>query len=282
MKYEELKRIVFENIRDFNPAHIFECGQVFRWLPEDESAEVYTGVAGSYAARVSFSSGKLIIETSGGDEDFWYKYFDLGTDYGVIKDELVRNEPKIAKACEYGCGIRILRQDLFETIISFIISQNNNIPRIRKNIEALCERYGGRIGDIEGRTLFAFPTPEALAAADEEDMAALKLGYRGPYIIETAKRYLQAGCPSCREDLLSMHGIGPKVANCIMLFGLSDVAAFPIDTWVRQIMSDMYGFADKDVKGMQKFAEEKFGCYAGYAQQYLFYYYREKGKESAE
>lgn len=275
MKYEDLNKIEFENIRDFDPVHIFECGQVFRWIQNDESGEVYTGVAGCYAARVKFSSGTLTIEASGGDEDFWRRYFDLDTDYGVIKDELTDNEPKIEKACEYGSGIRILRQDLFETIISFIISQNNNIPRIRKNIEALCETYGEKIGDIEGKTVYAFPAPEALAGADEEDMAALRLGYRGPYIIETAKRYLEAGCPTCREELLAMHGIGPKVANCIMLFGLSDVAAFPIDTWVRQIMTDMYGFADKDVKGMQSFAAEKFGPYAGYAQQYLFYYYRD-------
>jgi len=276
MKYEELNNIVFDNIRDFNPVHTFECGQVFRWRPEEEKGEIYAGVAGCNAARIKFSDGKLTIEASGGDQEFWYDYFDLTTDYGAIKDELVRNEPKIEKACEYGYGIRILRQDLFETIISFIISQNNNIPRIRKNIESLCETYGEEIGDIEGKTVYAFPTPEALADADEEELSELKLGYRGPYIIETAKKYLEAGCPTCREELLSMHGVGPKVANCIMLFGLSDVAAFPIDTWVRQIMTDMYGFADKDVKGMQRFAEEKFGSYAGYAQQYLFYYYRDR------
>lgn len=286
MIYKE--RFVFENINDFKPVHIFECGQVFRWVPEnrkeDQTIEragcddaAYIGFAGGYAARVSFDEGRLIIEASGGDREFWHDYFDLGTDYGVIKETLVKNEPKMKPATEYGCGIRILNQDLFEMIISFIISQNNNIPRIRKNIESLCERYGEEIGSEDGRILYAFPTAETLADAELEDLAALKLGYRAAYIKESARCYLEKGRPCSREDLLGMHGIGPKVANCIMLFGLGDVAAFPVDTWVRHIMNDMYGFSENDTKGMMEFAREKFGNYAGYAQQYLFYYYRDKG-----
>ena len=279
MNYSDFNKIVFNNIKDFDPVHIFECGQVFRWLPEDGSyGKSYTGVCGSYAARVSYDDGTLVIEANGGDRDFWSRYFDLNTDYTEIKDCLIKNEPKIKEATEYGCGIRILNQDIFETIISFIISQNNNIPRIRKNIESICERYGESIAEIEGKTIYAFPTPEALANARVDDLAALKLGYRSAYIKESSREFLQDGCPECREDLIAMHGIGPKVANCIMLFGLGDVAAFPVDTWVRHIMNDMYGFSENDSKGMMEFAREKFGDYAGYAQQYLFYYYREKGK----
>ena len=286
MIYKE--KIVFENIKDFEPVHIFECGQVFRWVSEKRKEDepnrktgcedtAYVGFAGGYAARVSFDDGRLSIESSGGSREFWHDYFDLGTDYGEIKDTLIKNEPKLKAATEYGYGIRILNQDLFETIISFIISQNNNIPRIRKNIESLCERYGEEIGSEDGKTLYAFPTPEVLADADLEDLAALKLGYRGPYIKESARCYLENGKPCTRDALLSMHGIGPKVANCIMLFGLRDVEAFPIDTWVKHIMTDMYDISEKDVQGMYKTAYEKFGKYAGYAQQYLFYYYRDKG-----
>ena len=286
MIYKE--KIEFDNIRDFEPVHIFECGQVFRWVPEKRKegepngqagivADVYTGFAGAYAARVGFDNGRLSIETSGGSREFWHDYFDLGTDYGEIKETLVKNEPKLKDATEYGYGIRILNQDLFETIISFIISQNNNIPRIRKNIESLCERYGEEIGNEDGKTLYAFPTPKALADASEDDLAALKLGYRSAYIKESARCYLEKGSPCTREELLNMHGIGPKVANCIMLFGLRDVEAFPIDTWVKHIMTDMYDISGKDVQGMYKTAYEKFGKYAGYAQQYLFYYYRDKG-----
>ena len=262
--------MVFRDIHDLDLTHIFECGQCFRWMPDGSGA--YTGAAGSFAARVSFKDSCLSIEATGGDEAFWRDYFDLDTDYGAIKDALSKSEPRIEQATDYGYGIRILNQDIFETMISFIVSQNNNIPRIRKNIEALCDRYGERINDVYS----AFPSPEALAGADESDLAAMKLGYRGPYIIESAKKYLDDGCPQGRDELLTYHGIGPKVADCIMLFGLHHVEAFPIDTWVKHIMSDMYGFDEKDVKGMQRFAEERFGELAGYAQQYLFYYYRDR------
>ena len=286
MPKEFSRRTEFDNIRDFNPAHIFECGQCFRWLPSEDSAEggrqVWIGASGSYAAEISYEDGRLIIDSTGGDKEFWYEYFDLATDYGKIKDDLIKNEPRMKEPCEYGCGIRILNQDLFETLISFIISQNNNIPRIRKNIEALCDAYGEPIGIFGGRTLHAFPTPEALAAADVCELAELRLGYRCEYIKESSAAYLEGGAPKTREEMLEMHGVGPKVANCIMLFGLHDVAAFPIDTWVKYIMHDMYGFDEGDVKGMQRFARDKFGGYAGYAQQYLFHYYREKGKEAGE
>ena len=258
-------------MRDIDLTHVFECGQCFRWVPDGSGA--YTGAAGSFAARVSLEGSKLIIDATGGDEAFWRRYFDLETDYGVIKDRLTASEPRIRAATEYGSGIRILNQDIFETIISFIISQNNNIPRIRKNIESVCSAYGSV---IEGSDMRAFPSPRALAEADEADLNAMKLGYRSGYITAAARRFMERGCPQTRDELLAFHGIGPKVANCIMLFGLRDTAAFPVDTWVKQIMNDMYGFGTSDIKGMQRFAAERFGELAGYAQQYLFYYYRDK------
>ena len=266
--------MVFKNIKDIDLTHIFECGQCFRWVPD--GPEAYSGAAGSFAAHISLSDGCLNVEATGGDEEFWSRYFDLDTDYGAIKKKLTDSEPLIKPATEYGQGIRILNQDPFETIISFIISQNNNIPRIRKNIESLCCAYGE---PIPGSSLHAFPTPEALAGARVCDLAELRLGYRCEYIKASAERYLKEGCPETREELLAFHGIGPKVANCIMLFGLRDTAAFPVDTWVRQIMNDMYGFDLKDTKGMQAFAAEKYGDLAGYAQQYLFYYYRDRSRK---
>lgn len=266
-----MDRIAINNVTDFDLTHIFECGQCFRWVPSADGRG-YAGAAGDKAARIDYKDGTLTVESLGGDEEFWRNYFDLGTDYSAIKRELISNEPRIEEACKYGSGIRILRQDPFETIISFIISQNNNIPRIRKNIESICDKYGR---EIEGSTVHAFPDAETLADASVDDIAAMKLGYRSEYIIRAARKYADEGCPDCREGLLSFHGVGPKVANCIMLFGLRDMAAFPIDTWVKHIMNDMYGFDEKDVKGMQSFAEEHFGPLAGYAQQYLFYYYRD-------
>lgn len=279
-----MNKYTFENIHDFDLTHIFECGQCFRWVPAGDGSRDYIGAAGKYAARISFAEGKndiggtLTIEATGGSKEFWYDYFDLDTDYSLIKAELAANDPAIIPAMEYGFGIRILNQDLFETIISFIISQNNNIPRIRKNIESICEKYGEPIGDAFGRSWHAFPEPAALAQADVEDLMALRLGYRAGYIKAAGERYLSCPKPVCRDDVLAYLGIGPKVANCIMLFGLRSTEAFPVDTWVRHIMNDMYGFEEKDVKGMMDFAAGKFSQNAGYAQQYLFYYYRDSGK----
>ena len=276
-----MRTIIFENTEDTVLEHIFECGQCFRWVPADDGSGDYIGAAGGYPARISMRGRDLVIEAAGGDEAFWRDYFDLDTDYGEIKRRLAESEPLIADAVGYGRGIRILRQDLFETIISFIISQNNNIPRIRKNIESLCRTYGKFAGEAFGREWYAFPGPDDLRQADEEDLAGLRLGYRAGYIKAAAERFAaDAGCgnlPQTREDILGYRGVGPKVANCIMLFGLRDVAAFPVDTWVRHIMSDMYGIDEGDMKEMERFAREKFGGLAGYAQQYLFYYYRDRG-----
>ncbi len=273
-----IKTITLEGIRDFVPDHIFECGQCFRWNMEGNA---YVGVVSGKVARVNYvpdgdcsCNGNLVIETTGGDESFWRHYFDLETDYGMIKQTIMDKEPRIKAACDCGSGIRILNQDMFETLISFIVSQNNNIPRIKKNIEAICEHYGEPLGEVFGKERFAFPTPEVLSQTPVCELADLKLGYRCEYIVASAKKYLEEGAPHIYDEVIQYHGVGPKVANCIMLFGLHKVDAFPIDTWVKHIMNDMYGFDEKDVKGMGAFADEKWGEYAGYAQQYLFDYYR--------
>lgn len=286
MKTEKIK---LKGIRDFNLTHIFECGQCFRWNKceayDEEDTEAYIGIVGSYVAKASMESADtMLLEVSGGDEEFWRNYFDLQTDYSKIKKELlscelakkteVNCESSLEAAIDYGYGIRILNQDLFETLISFIISQNNNIPRIKKCIEALAANYGECLGEVFGETRFAFPSPRKLAQAPVCELAALKLGYRCEYIVQAAKRFLEEGAPTNYEQIINYLGIGPKVANCIRLFGLHEVGAFPIDTWVKHIMNDMYGFKESDVRGMSEFADKCFGSNAGYAQQYLFYYYR--------
>ena len=258
---------------DFNLDRIADSGQCFRWRKDDSGA--YRIIHKGHCLKIRPLGNAMFRLSCSEDEyrEIWHDYFDFGENYRSVRERVSREEDSfLADACEYGKGIRILRQDPWEMLVSFIISQNNNIPRIRKNIEALCDRYGERIND----DFAAFPSPEALASAKEEDIAELKLGYRSRYIIESSKQYLNDGPPSTREGLLSFCGIGPKVADCIMLFGLHQVAAFPIDTWVKHIMNDMYGFDEKDVKGMQRFADERYGDLAGYAQQYLFYYYRDR------
>lgn len=287
-----MNRIIFENVRDIDLDHIFQCGQCFRWIPEDNndssSTGRYRGVAGSYFCRAELEkndgfAGTLTLNVTGGDEKFWRDYFDLDRDYGQIKEKLVEQEPRISAATREGGGIRILNQDFWEVLISFIVSQNNNIPRIMKCIEGLCSVFGEPVyRDMDGKTWYSFPKPEALLGKTEEDLKEIKLGYRDSYIVRAADKFLKNGIPAGtmeekRKQLLEYRGIGPKVADCIMLFGCREFTAFPVDTWVKTIMNDMYGFEKKDIKGMQAFARERFGDLRGFAQQYLFYLYRDKG-----
>ncbi|MCI7685907.1 MAG: DNA glycosylase [Baileyella intestinalis] len=287
-----MNRIIFENVRDIDLDHIFQCGQCFRWIPEDNndssSTGRYRGVAGSYFCQAELEkndgfAGTLTLNVTGGDEKFWRDYFDLDRDYGQIKEKLVEQEPRISVATREGGGIRILNQDFWEVLISFIVSQNNNIPRIMKCIEGLCSAFGEPVyRDMDGKTWYSFPKPEALLGKTEEDLKEIKLGYRDSYIVRAADKFLKNGIPAGtmeekRKQLLEYHGIGPKVADCIMLFGCREFTAFPVDTWVKTIMNDMYGFEKKDIKGMQAFARERFGDLRGFAQQYLFYLYRDKG-----
>ncbi len=267
------------NIRDFNLDHIFDCGQCFRW--EKQADGSYTGVAMGKIVNMQFaedplSGGTLRIDNC--DEvDFqriWRPYLDLELDYGKLKETLRHSDKTgtMAQAIVYGEGIRILKQDLWETLISFIISQNNNIPRIKGCIEKLSKLLGEPAGEYDGKIYYSLPTPEALAAADIETLEPVKLGYRAKYLIDTAKKVVEEGF--IRENLGEYMGVGPKVESCIELFGRHNLAAFPIDVWVKRVMSRLYGFEEKDVKGMADFAKETFGDLGGVAQQYLFYYIR--------
>lgn len=274
-----MKIIEFAINGDFDLRQTLECGQCFRW--EEIAKSEYMVFASDNVCSAKWTGEKLILTSYFGSEEFWKNYFDLDKNYGELKEELIGVNPELEEAISYGGGIRILNQDFFEVLISFIISQNNNIPRIKKCIESLSNRYGERMGEIKGRTIYAFPKAKVLSEADPKEIGELKLGYRAEYIVEAAKKFIDEGVPEGNnfekyERLLSYKGIGPKVANCISLFGFRNLKAFPIDTWVRKIMIDMYGFDEKDVKGMQKFADENFGDFGGLAQQYLFYFYRDK------
>lgn len=273
----KLDTIEFSISNDISLKHVFECGQCFRWNACDGGS--YVGVASGYVCRASYDGKALTLEISGGGRDLWHDYFDLGTDYSAIKSRLIEDDSRIAEAVKSGYGIRILDQDFFEVLISFIVSQNNNIPRIKKCIEGLAESFGEPTGFFAGKERYAFPTPERLATVTEDELAPLKLGYRSGYIARAAKQYLSEGMPVGTADeklkqLLSYHGIGPKVANCILLFGSREFGAFPIDVWMRKVMHQVYGFNEGDRKGMQAFAAERFGDLGGYAQQYLFYFCR--------
>ena len=274
-----INRYRVENIRDFNLKHIFDCGQCFRWNEEPDGS--YTGIAMGKPVNMSFRDGTLEIENCTEEEFYtiWKPYLDLDRDYGRIKRKLSRCDRNMKKAVMTGDGIRILHQDLWEIIISFIISQNNNIPRIRGCIENLAGLFGESAGIYRGREWFNLPGPEKLASLSVEDLAQIKPGYRGKYLIGTAKAVAEKGLPETEEELLKLPGVGPKVANCIALFGMGKMNSFPIDVWVQRVMNQIYGIDEKNKKEMKAYAEEHFGELGGIAQQYLFYYIREKDKK---
>ena len=239
------------------------------------------------AVNMAFERGVLTIDncTPEDYESIWRPYLDMDRDYGAIKAELSEADPTIKGACDYGYGIRILRQDFWESVVSFIISQNNNIPRIKGCIEALCAAFGERIGEYGGKEYFSIPSPEKLASLTSGDLALIRLGYRAPYLVKAAAQFIEEGGPdavqtrlTAAEDpigqLQKFCGIGPKVASCISLFGLGRTDAFPIDVWMRRVMNRLYGIEEKDMKSMAAYAAEHFGKYGGIAQQYLFYYIR--------
>ena len=165
-----------------------------------------------------------------------------------------------------------------QTIISFLISQNNNIPRIKKCIETLCENFGEYIGEYREKKYYDLPKPEVLSRLSIADLAVCRLGYRANYLIETAKQIEREGIEETFEYLNTLCGVGPKVANCILLFSMGKAGCFPIDVWVKRVMNQLYGIDEQDTDAMLAYSEKNFGEYGGMAQQYLFYFMREGQK----
>lgn len=264
----------------FNLAHTFENGQCFRWNACGENC--YEGVVRGQVLRIMRLQEAFLLEGSSLDERSWREYFDLSTDYEEIQRYLNR-DAVLCNAVAVGNGMRILRQEPWEVLVSFIISQNNHIARIKKIIEALCRRWGEKIF-FEGRCYYTFPTPEQLSAATVEDIMACGAGYRAPYIAAIAQTVAAKELEPdalvgeeysvCRQKLLNQRGIGPKVANCILLFAYHYFDAFPVDTWVKKTVRELYAMPEATEKQIENFAQQRFGKYAGMAQQYLFFYGR--------
>jgi len=265
-----------ETTDDFDLKKIFECGQCFRWNMEDDGS--YTGVAFGKAANIIDKNGEIYITGTENDyNDIWHDYFDMDLNYSSVREGLMVDD-YMKSACDYGKGIRILRQDKWEALCSFIISQCNNIPRIKKIIETLCALYGDEI-IFCGKKYYSFPSAEKLAPLAPEDLAPLRCGYRAPYIINEAKavadgsldldRLSEADLKEAITSLRSLQGVGEKVANCAILFSLHKLDAFPIDVWMKKAIKEHYP---------DGFDPNTFGKYAGIGQQYMFYYQRESGK----
>lgn len=280
---EKDNMLIIEDIKDFNTTHIFDCGQCFRWNKEEDGS--YTGVVSGKVINVSQLGTKVIFDNLTLDDYHIVKdYFDLDTDYEKIKEK-VSTDDIMKKAIDFGCGIRILNQDEWETMISFMISANNRIPMIKKVIENLSCKFGNFITSYRGRDYYSFPTPEQLAEAPVDKIIECKAGFRAPRIKEAAERFLNErdtiydlknkSYQEGLDYLKTYSGIGDKVANCILLFSMKQFDTFPVDVWVRRVMQTLYVDKDTSDKEIRRFAEEKFGDFSGYAQQYLFYYARE-------
>lgn len=280
------QQYILRNAKSFEPVHIFECGQCFRWNKEEDGS--YTGV---------IKNGVINVKKIGNDVEFTgvcdenikqicEEYFNLQTNYEAIKEKLSNIDIYLKNSIEYGNGIRILKQDLWETLLSFIISANNNIPRIKTIIERIAKKYGNRI-EYRNKMYYTFPTPEMLQNASIDDFRGLGLGFRDVRIYETVQRTLKGeidleklkqeeNTEALRKKLLEIPGVGPKVADCVMLFALNRFDVFPVDVWVKRVISELYfNKKEQTPNVIHEFAEKQYGNLAGLAQQYLFYWRRE-------
>lgn len=275
--------LVLEHVKDFDLKHIFDCGQCFRFNMIDDNT--YFGIAKGKALKISQSCDTITLyETTEKDfYDVWFHYFDFGRDYGKIKSELSRDSV-MKTAISYGEGIRILNQDLWETVVSFIISASNNIPRIKGIIERLCANFGEEINYM-GNTYYSFPTPQRLSELSRDDLSVIRSGFRDKYIIDAAQKFHSGvlsedlirsqSTAEAKKSLMSINGVGDKVSNCILLFGLGKSDSFPVDVWIKRIMEYCYFDGEQSISTISRFAEDKFGNISGFAQQYLFFYARE-------
>lgn len=268
-------------VSDFNLEHTLECGQAFRW---EKLGDSYIGVIGDALVKVAFDGRSLAVEAgSPVDKKKIAYYFGLNEDLPRIYKEIGK-DPNIRKAIRKFHGLRILNQDRWECLASFILSSYTNIPRIKKMISGLSEKFGQRLAldNIEG---YSFPAAEKIAKAPMRSLAVLGLGFRAAYIKDTAqdiasKKFdldeledLNYG--EAKKRLLSLKGVGEKVADCVLLFSFGKYEAFPVDVWIKRGVERLY-FGGKKMapKEAAAFARERFGPYAGYAQEYLYHYLR--------
>ena len=266
---------VFELCRekDLSPYKTFECGQCFRW--NDDGTGAYIGVASGRAARVFLSGGNTMIECEEEDLVFWHNYLDMDTNYTAARESIMIGD-YLTECAEYGEGIRILRQDYWEALCSFIISQCNNIPRIKSIIEKLCALFGEEMETPWG-VKYTFPTASRVALLEEPELAPLRSGYRAAYIINAARAVASGEIDleyaatldgnEARKYLKNLNGVGDKVANCAVLFGLHRMNAFPVDVWIKRALKEHMP---------QGFDASSLGEYAGLAQQYMFFHAREQ------
>ncbi len=262
-------KVSFKNIYPFDLAQTLDCGQSFRWVKNEDNS--FTGVVRDKVATVWYEGTTLTVEYSGEtDESLWREYFDLDLDYAGIKDDLSKMHPVLAQASVYAGGIRILKQEPFEALISFIISQNNNIERIKGIVSRLCENFGECIDGV----YYTFPSAEKLALLSPDDLAPIRAGFRNRYIIDAAQKVANGEIDleklrdvdyfEAQKELMKIVGVGVKVADCVLLYGLHRLESFPLDVWMKRALEVLF----------EGYDGSEFGLYGGIAQQYIFHYSR--------
>ncbi|MBQ3503036.1 MAG: hypothetical protein IJA72_05200 [Clostridia bacterium] len=296
MKYKKLgNKIIIEDLSQFNIKQILDCGQIFRYYINNDVAEVVS--ADKYAKIVTL---KDRVEISSNNNAYFEHFFDLGRDYNDIKNNL-KDDDFLKPAIKYGYGIRILNQNVFEMIVSFIISANNNIKRIKNSLNYLSRKFGTKqtfkledtinnlqdspLSNIKNDTVeyYSFPTLKQLKLATVADYTEAGLGYRAQYMYDTIQKLTEQDIERFKtltsdeqlQFLLNLKGVGEKVAHCILLFACHDTTRFPVDTWINKVYNDLTNTTTTNRKEISRDLTSRYGNLSGYAQQYFFYYYRE-------
>ena len=284
-----MKKIIVDNTF-FNVKDTLECGQIFRFKPHKEGFLVCSL---DKCAYVYNTDKEAVIECLRQDECYFYNYFDLDNDYDLIVQKAIDTKiPIVEKSARIGKGIRILKQDKIEMLFSFMISQNNNIPRIKTIINKLCKNLGERLTFL-GEEYYSFPSVQKMAETPLEFYKEIGLGYRAEYVLELAKTLnngydfsslTKLSTTSLKKELIKIKGIGEKVANCVLLFGFNRTDSFPVDTWIEKVYRENFNGEERDINKITKYFLNLFGDNSGYVQQYLFYYKRsiEKTEEHRE
>ncbi len=286
MKYDaQGQSIVLEGITDFHIEHILECGQCFRFQKITQNH--YKLIAYGKQLFIRQEEDYVLFYPTSIEEftTIWIPYFDLERNYTLIKKSLSSKDPILQKAIAHKPGIRILQQDPWECLISFIISQNKKISHIQQVIQNICETFGNKITVEEG-IYYTFPTPQQLSQATETDIRACKAGFRAPYIVDACQKVIKGEIDlnaiktyrtiEAKKELLKIKGVGPKISDCVLLFAYGRYEVFPTDVWIRRMMQVFYLGEDATLQQIQEYAAQQFGNLGGFAQQYLFYYGREK------
>lgn len=279
------ENIFIEEIKDFDIGQTLECGQCFHF--EKTGDNEYGVVSSDKFIHIKQEDNTLICKNTTLEEveNYWIKYFDLDRDYGKIKKALLEKDKNLKAAIEDKYGVRILNQEFVETLMSFIISQNKQIPHIKQIVKNISKKYGKKLAMIGEYEFYSFPDIEVIEGITEDEYREMKTGFRAKYLADAGKK-LSSGEITCSikelsyEEaanlLMQIKGVGEKVANCVLLFGLGYREAFPVDVWIKRIMETLY-FSGEDTgkEKIMEFAKEMYGEYGGYAQQYLFYYGKE-------